>query len=105
MSLASSLIALTLAGAAAMPAPLVVCADPNNRPFSHRDGSGFENRIAMLVARELRRPLAYEWAPQRRGFVRTTLDAKRCDVIIGVPTRSERLLTTRRYYRSSYAFV
>jgi len=32
---------------------LVVCADPDDMPFSHQDGSGFENRIAELVAPHL----------------------------------------------------
>jgi quinoprotein dehydrogenase-associated probable ABC transporter substrate-binding protein len=86
-------------------APLRVCADPNNLPFSNLNGEGFENKIAELVARDLRRPLAYFWSPQRRGFIRATLDAGRCDLVIGVPARSERLQSTRAYYRSSYAFV
>jgi len=103
MSLVSSLLALMLAAAPAT--PLVVCADPNNRPFSHVSGDGFENKIATLLARDLGRPLTYYWSPQRRGFVRTTLAAGRCDVLLGVPARSERVLTTRPYYRSAYAFV
>jgi quinoprotein dehydrogenase-associated probable ABC transporter substrate-binding protein len=49
--------------------------------------------------------LTYFWLPQRRGFVRNSLTAGRCDVVIGVPARYELLLTTGRYYRSSYAFV
>jgi mxaJ protein len=87
------------------PAPLRVCADPDNLPFSHRDGSGFENRIAQLAAEDLKLPLAYEWLPDRRGFVRKTLGARLCDVIIGVPVGFERAATTRPYYRSSYVFV
>jgi mxaJ protein len=112
MSSASSLLVLALAalagaGAAEAPAraPLTFCADPNNRPYSSRARDGFENEIATLVARDLGRQLAYFWTPQRRGFIRTTLDAGRCDVIAGVPARTERLLTTRPYYRSSYVFV
>ena len=103
MSLVSSLLVLALSGAAAM--PLVVCADPNNRPFSHMSGDGFENRIAAVLARDLGRPLSYYWWPQRRGFVRTTLAAGRCDVILGVPAQTARLSITRPYYRSTYAFV
>jgi quinoprotein dehydrogenase-associated probable ABC transporter substrate-binding protein len=86
-------------------APVRVCADPNNLPFSNRNGQGFENKIAELVARDLRRPLAYLWSPQRRGFIRTTLDAGRCDLVVGVPARYERLQSTRPYYRSSFTFV
>src|SRR3979409_2395072 len=85
--------------------PLRVCADPNNMPFSNAHGHGFENRIATLVARDLHRPLAYFWLPQRRGFLRNSLNAGRCDVVIGVPASYEHLQTTHRYYRSSYAFV
>jgi mxaJ protein len=84
---------------------LRVCADPDNLPHSHRDGSGFENRIAQLVADDLKLPLAYEWLPDRRGFVRKTLGARLCDVIVGVPAEFERTLTTRPYYRSSYVVL
>jgi quinoprotein dehydrogenase-associated probable ABC transporter substrate-binding protein len=82
-----------------------VCADPNNLPFSNQRGEGFENKIAELTARQLQRPLEYFWWPQRRGFLRNSIDAHRCDVVIGVPARYEALDTTASYYRSSYAFV
>jgi mxaJ protein len=90
--------------AADVPA-LRVCADPNNMPFSNRQQQGFENQIAAVIARDLGRPLSYFWWPQRRGFVRTTLDANQCDLIVGLPARFERTRTTRPYYRSSYVFV
>jgi quinoprotein dehydrogenase-associated probable ABC transporter substrate-binding protein len=93
------------AAAAAPPSALRVCADPNNLPFSNARGEGFENRIATLVARELRRPLTYFWFPQRRGFVRNSLGAGRCDVVVGVPAQYRLLQTTRSYYRSTYAFI
>jgi mxaJ protein len=103
-----ALFALLLAAplaAAAETRALRVCADPDNLPFSDRAEAGFENRIARLVADALQATLAYEWQPQRRGFVRRTVGAGLCDVVIGVPTGFERLLTTRPYYRSAYAFV
>jgi quinoprotein dehydrogenase-associated probable ABC transporter substrate-binding protein len=84
---------------------LRVCADPDNLPYSKRDGSGFENRIAGLVAEALKARLEYVWTPPQRGFVRKTLGANVCDVLIGVPTGLAALLTTRPYYRSSYVFV
>lgn len=84
---------------------LRVCADPNNLPFSNEKGEGFENELASLIANELHADLAYTWAPQRRGFVRTTLKAKRCDVVMGVPKQLDMLRTTNPYYRSSYVFV
>ncbi|HEV7915315.1 MAG TPA: quinoprotein dehydrogenase-associated putative ABC transporter substrate-binding protein, partial [Albitalea sp.] len=102
----AALVALLWAAhALAAPAELRVCADPDNLPFSHADGSGFENRIAALMAQELKRPLVTFWLPQRRGFVRKTLGANECDVWIGVPADLERVLPTQPYYRSSYVFV
>lgn len=84
---------------------LRVCADPNNLPFSNRAGEGFENRIAEIVAAQLDARLEYVWFAQRRGFVRNTLRAGECDVIIGVPRTFELAATTRPYYRSRYAFI
>lgn len=84
---------------------LRVCADPNNLPFSNARREGFENRLAELVARDLGRTVAYTWWAQRRGYVRNTLKAHTCDVIMGVPTGLGPVLATRPYYRSTYAFV
>jgi mxaJ protein len=85
--------------------PLRICADPNNLPFSNDRLQGFENRLALLVARELGRTTDFVWWPQRRGFVRMTLNAGSCDVIMGVPTSFELAQTTRPYYRSAYGFL
>ncbi len=89
-----------------------VCADPNNLPFSSRSLQGLENRIAEIWAAELGLPLEYTWFPQRRGFVRNTLRAMdetgydyKCDVVMGVATGFDLLLTTKPYYRSTYALV
>jgi quinoprotein dehydrogenase-associated probable ABC transporter substrate-binding protein len=82
-----------------------VCADPNNLPFSNERQQGFENRIAELVARDLNTRLRYTWWAQRRGFVRNTLNARECDLLIGVPSSFERASTTIPYYRSTYVFV
>jgi mxaJ protein len=84
---------------------LRVCADPDNLPYSHEDRSGFENRIAQLLADDFGLPLAYAWLPDRRGFVRKTLGAGLCDVIVGVPVQFERTLNTMPYYRSSFVLV
>ena len=93
---------LTLSASAA---ELRVCADPNNLPFSNQRQEGFENRLAELVAKELNADVTYYWFAQRRGFVRNTLGAKKCDVIMGVPSSFDLALTTRPYYRSGYVFV
>jgi mxaJ protein len=87
------------------PSPLRVCADPNNLPFSNSAKQGFENRIADLVGRELKRPVAYTWWAQRRGFVRNTLNARDCDLVVGTVAGMEMLATTRPYYKSTYVFV
>jgi len=84
---------------------LVVCADPNNLPFSNEAGEGFENRIAAIIADELGMDLRYEWRAQRRGFIRETLNAGLCNLVPGIEANVEPLLTTRPYYRSGYVFV
>ncbi len=84
---------------------LRVCAEPDNLPFSHQNQSGFENRIATVLAEEMGAKLLYSWQPQRRAFVRKTLGAGVCDAWMGVPADFERVRTTRPYYRSTYIFV
>ena len=84
---------------------LRVCANPDNLPFSNAKKEGFENRIAELIAAELRLPIAYTWHAQRRGFLRRTLNAGSCDLVMGAPVGMQRLITTKPYYRSTYVFV
>jgi len=84
---------------------LRVCADPNNLPFSNKSREGFENRIAELVARDLNRPLTYVFAIQRDNFVKKTLNAGLCDLVIGLPVGFDQADLTRPYYQSEYAFV
>jgi mxaJ protein len=94
-----------LAACAAHAAELRVCADPNNLPFSNEKLEGFENALAALIADELDRTVRYAWWPQRRGFIRSTLQAKRCDVVMGVPRGFALVQSTAPYYRSTYVFV
>jgi quinoprotein dehydrogenase-associated probable ABC transporter substrate-binding protein len=84
---------------------LRVCADPANMPFSNEKGEGFENKIAEIVAAELKVPIEYIWFPQATGFIRQTLFAKRCDVVMGYAQGDELVLNTNAYYRSVYALV
>jgi quinoprotein dehydrogenase-associated probable ABC transporter substrate-binding protein len=100
------------AGAQAPWQTLKVCADPNNLPFSNRSEEGFENKLARIWARALGIDVEYTWFPQRRGFERNTLTAEdpersgyKCDVIVGVPDGYDLVMTTRPYYRSTYALV
>jgi mxaJ protein len=84
---------------------LRVCSDPNNLPFSNAKQEGFENKIADVVGAELGRKVEYTWWAQRRGFVRNTLNAGTCDLVVGTVSGAEMLDTTRPYYKSTYVFV
>lgn len=99
------LLLMSEVGVDAQTRELRVCADPNNMPFSRRDQTGFENRIAALVARDLSARLTYVWQRMGRGFVREYLDKAQCDFVIGIPTNYRSVLTTSPYYRSTYVFV
>jgi polar amino acid transport system substrate-binding protein len=112
--MATGLVAAALVGAApatAQVADLVdrsafrVCADPANKPLSVEDGSGFENRIAELMAEKLGRPVQYTWFPQVVGFVRQTLGAGKCDVVMGYAQGDEMVLNTNHYYTSTHVIV
>jgi mxaJ protein len=105
-SLVSAVFLVTMAAsAAAEPNTLRVCADPNNLPFSNRAGEGFENKLAEMVAQKFGKATAYTWWAQRRGFIRHTLKAGDCDLVMGVPAHYDLVETTRPYYRSTYVFV
>ena len=82
-----------------------VCADPHNMPFSTDKGEGFENKLAELFANKLGKGIAYAWYPQATGFVRNTLAAHRCDVIMGAPQGDDMVQVTNPYYRTAYALV
>jgi quinoprotein dehydrogenase-associated probable ABC transporter substrate-binding protein len=87
------------------PKVLRVCADPHNLPFSNDKGEGFENKLAELFAEKLDRKVAYTFFPQATGFVRMTLAAHRCDVIMGFPQGDDLVQSTNPYYRTSYALI
>ena len=87
------------------PKVLRVCADPHNLPFSDDQGAGFENKIAELLAEKLGKGLAYTWYPQAPGFVRNTLAAHRCDLIMGLPQGDDLAQGTNPYYRTAYAIA
>jgi mxaJ protein len=84
---------------------LRICADPDNLPFSNQSGSGFDQRVAVLVAHDLHRTPLFIWARNRRGFLREQFNKDACDVLLGVPSAMRSVLTTIPYYRSSYVFV
>jgi quinoprotein dehydrogenase-associated probable ABC transporter substrate-binding protein len=84
---------------------LKVCADPNNLPFSNERKQGFENRIAELIGSELDRNVDYTWFPQVIGFVRNTLRAHLCDLVMGTVASDEIMQTTNPYYFTTYVIL
>ena len=104
-SRAACLLACFTVSITASAADLRVCADPNNLPYSNERGEGFENELARLAARDLGRTLRFVWDPQHGRYLKRTLFAGRCDVVMGVPAAFDRVATTSPYYRSSYVFV
>jgi quinoprotein dehydrogenase-associated probable ABC transporter substrate-binding protein len=103
ISLLAAIVAL--APVAAQAGTLRVCSEPNNLPFSNKAGQGFENKIADLVARDLGDSVQYTWALQNDRFIKHTLDAHKCDVMMGVSEGMDDVATTRPYYASTYVFV
>jgi quinoprotein dehydrogenase-associated probable ABC transporter substrate-binding protein len=87
------------------PAAFRVCADPSNLPLSGRDQPGFENEIAALFAGQLDRPLETTWFPMGPGFIRKTLRAGICDVVIGYAQGDELVQNTNHYYTSAYVLI
>jgi quinoprotein dehydrogenase-associated probable ABC transporter substrate-binding protein len=96
---------LGAAGELVDPHTFRVCADPNDLPFSNQAGEGFENKLAELFAKKLGEPVSYTYFPQVIGFVRNTLNALRCDVIMGVAVGGDLVQTTTPYYHTTYALV
>lgn len=102
---AAGLLVCAAVSTSAAPRTLRVCADPNNMPFSNEKQEGFENRLAELVARDLNASVAYTWWAERRSFLKNSLNAGLCDVVMGVPATLDSVAVTRPYYRSTYVFV
>ena len=97
---------LGAAGELVDPDVLRVCADPSNIPFTDESGKGFENKLAELVAAKTgRKSVSYTWFPMVMGFVRNTLRANRCDIIMGYAQGDEQVQNTNAYYRSTYVIM
>ena len=105
MKLAAALLLALLLASCSHERTLTACADPNNLPFSNQAGQGFENKLAQMIASDLHANLRYVWWAQRRGYVRNTLNAAKCDFWPGIGSNVEMAATSRPYYRSTYVFV
>jgi quinoprotein dehydrogenase-associated probable ABC transporter substrate-binding protein len=101
----AALAALVFSASAAQADTLRFCTDANNLPFSNRAGQGFENEIANLVARDLHKSVAFVWVKEREDFIKKTLNAGKCDVVMGMPAAMDEAETTQPYYASTYVFV
>ncbi len=89
-----------------------VCADPVNPPYSTKELTGYENKIAALFADQLGQELEFTWLPDRIGFIRNTLKAEndngegyKCDVVMGVPAGFDLTDTTQPYFHSTYVLL
>lgn len=82
-----------------------VCADPDLMPNTNSKQDGFEDKIAKVIADDLGKKLTFMYAYNRQGFLRNTINAMRCDVIMGVTSDYDPVRTTKPYYRTGYVFV
>ncbi len=87
------------------PDVFAVCSDMDNLPYSNSKQEGFEQKIAELIAKDLGQKLKYQFSYDRQGFIRNTLNARLCDVIMGTSSDVDMMLTSKPYYRSGYVFV
>ena len=98
---------------AAENAPLRMCADPDNLPFSSNklDNPGIYHEIGEAIAKELNRPLTEVWYRTNFGkrATRVTLLAKQCDLAIGLPADSgfmgPAVIFSRPFMQAGYALV
>jgi quinoprotein dehydrogenase-associated probable ABC transporter substrate-binding protein len=84
---------------------LAVCADPSNLPYSNEKQEGFENKIAAVLAADMRAEVRYFWFAEHKTFFRRTLLDGLCDVVISVPDRLQIVGTTKPYFTSTYVAV
>lgn len=106
---ALALVALAAPAHGQRPAPfeagrIRVCADPDNLPSSNDKSEGYENKIATLIARELKSTLEYVWYPTRRGYFRI-LNGMYCDLAVQAPAGLDMAGATKPYFRAGYVFI
>jgi quinoprotein dehydrogenase-associated probable ABC transporter substrate-binding protein len=84
---------------------LRVCADPGDLPSSNEKGEGYENKIAAIIGDELKLPVTYTWFPRSMGFIKMTLAAKKCDIVMSAGQGEDLVLNTNAYMRTTSALV
>ena len=103
-------LGMTAGGAHAQPAEMVlhselrVCADPNNMPWTNKAQEGFENEIATVIGADLKEPVSYFWFPMVSSFIRKTLGARQCDLVMG-EVGGGPVDDTNPYYHTAYQIV
>ncbi len=102
---AASMLLASAASWAQQRSELRVCADPSNLPYSAQDMSGFENKIAALFADDMHLKVSYTWFPQVTGFVRNTIAAQKCDLVMGTVSGEDMMANTTAYYHTAYMIV
>jgi mxaJ protein len=116
LTLSTAVVLAALSGAAwaaepkaaepADPSLLRICASEVEQPYSSRDGEGFENKIAKVLATAMDRKAKFVWTDKPAIYlVRDQLDKMNCDIVIGLDTGDPRVLTSKPYYRAPYVFV
>jgi polar amino acid transport system substrate-binding protein len=94
-------------------APLRLCADPTNLPFSSEDPAkpGLYLEIGDAIGKALGRPVTHVWYRTYFGgrAVRTTMLAKQCDATIGLPDSDDfmgpRVIFSKPLFNLGYAVV
>ncbi len=113
-------LALACAAATAAAAPLAVCVDADDAPFSSAatPERGIDVGVAQALAERLERPLKLVWVtvPNRGGLgkaLRQTLAAGECDAYLGLPLAPDmvrelaerQLVATGAYLGLGYLWV
>ena len=89
----------------AKPGLLRVCADPDNMPSSNQKGEGYENKIAELIAKELKRQARATSGSRSAAATSAILNGRYCDLAIEAPAGLDMTGVTKPYFRSGYVFV
>jgi mxaJ protein len=84
---------------------LRVCADPEAYPISSSDLTGYENRVAAILADELGAELTYEWTQVTEATVRSLLKRGACDAVMSAGEGAMDLLNTVAYQRINNVFL
>ncbi|MDR3464742.1 MAG: transporter substrate-binding domain-containing protein [Xanthobacteraceae bacterium] len=94
-------------------APLRLCADPTNLPFSSDDPAmpGIYLELGQELGKALGRPVTYDWYKSYFGkrTVRVTLLGRQCDAMIGLPRSDDfmgpAVIFSRPIAKEGYALV